>query len=97
MDAFSPTPPAWTEEATHAQTFFCPQCGSGEKEADKVWVNRRAPVTLENRRRKWQEFYHCNCGRAWWAWSDDRPPNEYADRQPPPLDDPDPNNFYGYF
>jgi hypothetical protein len=94
-DAFSPTPPAWTEEATHAQTFACPQCAASEKEADRVWVNRRAPVMLESRRRKWQEFYHCNCGKAWWAWSDDRPPNEYADRQPPESNDPE--NFYGYF
>jgi hypothetical protein len=97
MDAFSPTPPAWTEQAAHAQTFACPQCGADEKEADQVWVNRRAPVMLENRRRKWQEFYHCHCDKSWWAWSDDRPPNEYADRQPPAIDDADPDNFYGYF
>jgi hypothetical protein len=94
-DAFSPTNPAWTEEATHAHTFACPQCAASEKEADRVWVNRRAPVMLENRRRKWQEFYHCNCGKVWWAWSNDRLPNEYADRKPPETNDPD--SFYGYF
>jgi hypothetical protein len=94
-DAFSPTPPAWTQEATHAYNFACPQCAASEKEADQVWVNRRAPVMLENRQRKWQEFYHCNCSKTWWAWSNDRQPNEYADRQTTELSDPD--NFYGYF
>jgi hypothetical protein len=37
MDAFTPDPPAWTETATHAHTFACPQCGASEKEAQSVW------------------------------------------------------------
>jgi predicted RNA-binding Zn-ribbon protein involved in translation (DUF1610 family) len=95
MDAFSPNPPDWTNEAIHAHTFACPQCGASEKEAKEVWLNRYAPVQMENRRRKWQEFYHCNCGKIWWGWSSDRPPNEFADRKP--TNDPDLDNFFGYF
>lgn len=45
-------------------------------EAQAVWINRRAPVYTEDHRRKWQEFYHCSCGTAWWAWSSDRPKPE---------------------
>ncbi|MGF1675834.1 MAG: hypothetical protein ACFCUV_19435 [Rivularia sp. (in: cyanobacteria)] len=74
MDAFAPLPPQWTNEATHALEFCCPKCGSTSREAEKVWINRRSPVVTEQYRRKWQEFYYCNCGYIWWAWSNDRPP-----------------------
>jgi hypothetical protein len=30
-------------------------------------------VMGEDSRRKWQEFYHCQCDRVWWGWSSDRP------------------------
>jgi hypothetical protein len=46
MDAFSPNPPDWTNEAIHAHTFACPQCGASEKEAKEVWLNRYAPVQM---------------------------------------------------
>jgi hypothetical protein len=95
MDAFSPDSPAWTTAATHALQFACPQCGASEKEAVEVWLNRSAPVLTEERRRKWQEFYNCSCGKAWWAWSNDRPPNEFADRKP--MDDGEGDSFLGYF
>lgn len=94
MDAFSPDAPPWTAAATHAHGFSCPQCGASEKEATQVWVNRFAPVLTEERRRKWQEFYHCSCDRAWWAWSSDRPPSEFADRQ---EERHELDNFFGYF
>lgn len=45
-------------------------------EAERVWVNRRSPVLTENYHRKWQEFYQCQCGCVWWAWSDERPPSD---------------------
>ncbi|ARI83567.1 hypothetical protein C789_4323 [Microcystis aeruginosa FACHB-905 = DIANCHI905] len=73
MDAFSPFPPDWTENAVHAYNFCCPYCGAKAKEAQAVWINRRAPVLGEDSRRKWQEFYHCQCDRVWWAWNSDRP------------------------
>jgi hypothetical protein len=95
MDAFTPNPPAWTETATHAHTFACPQCGASEKAAQHVWVNRLAPVSTEERRRKWQEFYQCSCTKVWWGWSNDRPPNEFADRQK--LGEDDQDIFLGYF
>ena len=41
--------------------------------AQFVWINRRSPVYTPDHRRKWQEFYKCECGAAWWAWSSDRP------------------------
>ncbi|MFM8308910.1 MAG: hypothetical protein ACKN87_18200, partial [Microcystis aeruginosa] len=63
MDAFSPFPPDWTENAVHAYNFCCPYCGAKAKEAQAVWINRRAPVLGEDSRRKWQEFYHCQCDR----------------------------------
>jgi len=75
MDAFAPIPPKWTQQATHANEFCCPRCRSGSREAERVWINRRSPVFTENNRRKWQEFYQCHCGCAWWAWSNDRPPS----------------------
>ena len=74
MDAFSPFPPAWTKDAIHAQPFGCPTCGAGSREAKQVWLNRRAPVFTDGRKRKWQEFYQCECDQVWWAWSSDRPP-----------------------
>ena len=74
MDAFAPTPPEWTKQAVHAHEFCCPTCHSTSHSAEKVWLNRRSPVLMENHRRKWQEFYQCQCGCVWWAWSSDRPP-----------------------
>lgn len=86
MEAFDPTPPDWTQQAVHAAEFSCPTCRSSAKVATQVWINRRSPVFNEERRRKWQEFYHCECGRAWWAWSSDRPLSELAkqEREIPP-------------
>ncbi len=99
MEAFSLTPPDWIERATHAQAFCCPSCHATSQEATTAWINRRSPVLLENRRRKWQEFYHCQCGTAWWGWSDERTPNEFADRLSPNSDDSDLDydSFFGYF
>ncbi|WP_416674064.1 hypothetical protein [Egbenema bharatensis] len=76
MDAFALTPPDWTRSATHAHAFGCPACKASPLEAHQVWINRRAPVFTEDHRRKWQEFYHCQCGTVWWAWSSDRPPTD---------------------
>ncbi|MBD2310447.1 hypothetical protein H6G20_02005 [Desertifilum sp. FACHB-1129] len=81
MEAFDPTPPAWTLGATHAFNFCCPRCRSTPMAATNVWINRRSPVYTEDRRRKWQEFYRCQCETAWWAWSDERPPAEWAKEQ----------------
>jgi hypothetical protein len=78
MDAFSPSPPAWTQSATHAWKFCCPRCRGSASIARQVWINRRSPVIGEDHRRKWQEFYDCECGQAWWAWSSDRPPSELS-------------------
>lgn len=72
MDAFLPEPPEWTEKATHGFQFHCPSCKAKSIEASKVWLNRRSPVTDPNLKRKWQEFYLCRCGVAWWAWSNER-------------------------
>jgi hypothetical protein len=77
MDAFDPTPPQWTEPAIHALSFCCPRCGASSQQANHVWINRRAPVISDDYRRKWQEFYDCECGQAWWAWSSDRPPQDW--------------------
>ncbi|MBD2455697.1 hypothetical protein H6G80_16605 [Nostoc sp. FACHB-87] len=76
MDAFAPIPPEWTSKAVHAYEFCCPTCRSSSLEALQVWINRRSPVFSEEHRRKWQEFYQCHCGCAWWAWSSDRPPSD---------------------
>lgn len=76
MDAFQPTPPDWTTDAIHAAEFCCPECSASSLEAQQVWINRRSPVYSENNRRKWQEFYACQCGSVWWAWSSDRPPSD---------------------
>jgi hypothetical protein len=78
MEAFIPIPPEWTNQAIHAHKFCCPNCGASSLEAEKVWINRRSPVLTEERRRKWQEFYNCNCGYVWWAWSSDRPPTNLS-------------------
>ncbi|MBE9032156.1 hypothetical protein IQ266_20670 [filamentous cyanobacterium LEGE 11480] len=93
MNPFDRTPPEWTKKAVHALEFFCPTCRQSSLAAEQVWMNRRSPVYGHDRQRKWQEFYHCQCGCDWWAWSSDRPPNEFADREP--LNEPD--NFFGYF
>ncbi|KPQ32089.1 MAG: Protein of unknown function DUF82 [Phormidium sp. OSCR] len=78
MDAFAPIAPDWTKPAVHAFDFRCPQCGASSRQAEKVWLNRRAPVYTPDYSRKWQEFYHCSCGCVWWAWSSDRPPEPEA-------------------
>ncbi len=80
MDAFDLVPPEWTSKATHASEFCCPKCKSTPMQAQQVWINRRSPVYTEDHRRKWQEFYDCQCGFAWWAWSSDRPPSELTTR-----------------
>ena len=76
MDAFSPTPPAWTETAIRGFPFRCPRCHASASKAQKAWINRRAPVMTEDYGRRWQEFYLCECEQAWWAWSSDRPPSD---------------------
>ncbi|NEQ81344.1 MAG: hypothetical protein F6K26_14155 [Moorea sp. SIO2I5] len=85
MDAFAPLPPQWTKSATHALEFCCPSCRASVLEAEKVWINRSSPVMCEDHRRKWQEFYQCQCGYVWWAWSSDRPPSELSNRDNPPI------------
>ncbi|OIP77447.1 MAG: hypothetical protein AUK48_03940 [Oscillatoriales cyanobacterium CG2_30_44_21] len=80
MEAFNPTPPDWIDKASHAVSFCCPRCGQMPSQAISVWINRRSPVYTENYQRKWQEFYHCECEAAWWAWSNDRPLSEFSDR-----------------
>ncbi|MGD1849300.1 MAG: hypothetical protein ACFCBU_01390 [Cyanophyceae cyanobacterium] len=80
MDACSSIPPPWTEKAVHAIGFRCPTCQEAPAKAQQVWLNRRSPVFTDNYKRKWQEFYNCGCGCAWWGWSNERPPNEFADR-----------------
>jgi hypothetical protein len=85
MDAFAPTPPAWTQSAVHAYGFCCPSCHETCSEAQEVWINRRSPVFTHDHRRKWQEFYQCQCGMSWWAWSTDRPPNDLTKIEPPPT------------
>jgi hypothetical protein len=91
MEAFSATPPNWAQAAVHAYEFCCPTCKASSLEAQQVWINRRSPVFTEDHRRKWQEFYYCQCGHAWWAWSSDRPPTSLNKPEPPELlwDDPD--------
>ncbi|XHX80973.1 MAG: hypothetical protein RBJ76_13875 [Stenomitos frigidus ULC029] len=87
MEAFDLTPPDWTKAAVHASEFCCPGCRSSSKEAQRVWINRRSPVYTEDHRRKWQEFYECQCTQVWWAWSSDRPPSELGNKErdiPPP-------------
>jgi hypothetical protein len=93
MDAFSPTPPDWTQAATHVFQFACPHCGASSREASQVWLNRRSPVYGADLQRKWQEFYQCSCQCAWWAWSTDRPPippsTTTQGETPPDPDSPD--------
>jgi hypothetical protein len=76
MEAFSPTPPDWINHAVHSFDFQFPQCRETARKAEKVWINRRSPVMTEDYRRKWQEFYQCECGQGWWGWSSDRPPSD---------------------
>lgn len=83
MDAFTPLSPRWTEKAVHAYQFCCPTCGATNAEAQAVWINRRAPVYTQHHKRKWQEFYYCQCGTVWWAWSTDRPPSDLVREQEP--------------
>jgi hypothetical protein len=85
MDAFSPTPPDWTETATHGLKFCCPSCKSSPAKAQRVWLNRRAPTLDENHQRKWQEFYQCECNKVWWAWSNDRPPSDLIKGEDPSV------------
>ena len=80
MDTFAPNAPKWTKTAVHAVNFCCPRCGSSPMKAHKVWLNRYAPVVSEDRRRKWQEFYQCECKQVWWAWSSDRPPSDLLEK-----------------
>jgi hypothetical protein len=84
MDAFAPNPPDWTQPAIHAHEFSCPTCRALPLEAKQVWINRRSPVFTEDHRRKWQEFYHCQCGTVWWSWSGDRPPTTLRKPDLPP-------------
>lgn len=79
MDAFSLIPPPWTINATHGIKFRCPVCQASPSRAISVWLNRRSPLITENGDRRWQEFYHCDCGHPWWAWNSDRPPAELND------------------
>lgn len=87
MEAFEPVPPEWTSQAVHAFEFCCPKCKASSREAQRVWINRRSPVITDEYRRKWQEFYQCNCGSAWWAWSSDRPPSDLSKRDLNPEQD----------
>lgn len=84
MDAFARIPPDWTEKAIHATAFCCPTCRALSTEAEGVWINYRSPVFTENLGRKRQEFYHCHCGSAWWAWNTDRPPTQL--KKPDPIE-----------
>lgn len=83
MDAFASTPPEWTATAVHSVKFCCPQCNSNAAEAKNVWLNRRSPVTIASNRRKWQEFYLCQCDTVWWGWSSERPIRDSKTNHPP--------------
>ena len=85
MDAFSPVSPAWTDKATHAMSFCCPACQASAKDSLQAWINRYTPVMGEDYRRKWQEFYECQCGKVWWGWSTDRPASPYVKSNEPSL------------
>ena len=76
MNAFSLEPPEWAARAVHAVAFCCPNCKAPAANAEDVWLNRRSPVTGYDLKRKWQEFYLCECQTSWWAWSNDRPPSK---------------------
>jgi hypothetical protein len=107
MEAFSPTPPDWREKSTHAAGFCCPSCQASSTAATAAWIDRRSPVFIDNRRRKWQEFYLCECGKSWWGWSNERTPNEFANRAATPGENRNPltgedgdldyDSFFGYF
>jgi hypothetical protein len=87
MDAFAPISPDWTNKAIHAHQFCCPSCRASCMEAQRVWINRRSPVYTEDYRKKWQEFYECQCGTIWWAWSNERPPSEFVKNELNPFED----------
>ena len=76
MDPFNPIPAPWTKDAIHALEFCCPNCKASPDRSERVWLNRRSPIVSEDYRRQWQEFYKCECGQSWWAWSGSRPPSE---------------------
>ncbi len=80
MDAFAPNAPEWTKTAVHALSFCCPRCSASPMKAQKAWLNRYAPVVSDDYRRKWQEFYQCECQQVWWAWSSDRPPSDLLEK-----------------
>lgn len=80
MDAFSPDSPQWVDASVHAYDFCCPSCRATSRSANNVWLNRRSPVLNHDQRRKWQEFYLCSCGTAWWGWSDERPPSDLVQK-----------------
>lgn len=82
MNPFAPLPPEWTATARHAQPCYCPNCQADCITAVEVWLNRRSPVYTETHQRKWQEFYLCSCGQAWWFWSSDRPPSNLLPQEP---------------
>ncbi|NJK27931.1 MAG: hypothetical protein HC925_04575 [Coleofasciculaceae cyanobacterium SM2_3_26] len=86
MEAFDIDPPEWVREAVHAVAFCCPACQASPLQAERVWINRRSPVYTEYNRRKWQEFYYCECGRTWWGWSSDSPPSPLGEREVPSED-----------
>jgi hypothetical protein len=89
MKAFAPHPPEWAAAAVHATEFCCPKCGATCMDALGVWINRRSPVYTESNRLKWQEFYRCQCGCVWWAWSSDRPPSKLVRLDETSDDGPD--------
>ena len=74
MAIFNPTPPDWTKTAVHAIPFCCPRCEASAASATKVWINRYSPVMSTDYKRKYQEFYECECGQVWWGWNTDRKP-----------------------
>ncbi len=93
MDAFAQISPDWTARAIHASEFCCPSCRSLPDKAQQVWINRRAPVYTETHQRKWQEFYDCECGTVWWAWSSDRPPTTLKKPDQPGSIEPFPGDW----
>ena len=69
------SPPRLDYQCRTCSAIWLPQLAAkGSREAKQVWLNRRAPVFTEGRKRKWQEFYQCECDTVWWGWSSDRPP-----------------------
>jgi len=70
-------------------SFAVPSAALAVRMPAEVWINRRSPVYTEFNRRKWQEFYRCQCGGVWWAWSNDRPPSELVRRDERSDEGPD--------